>query len=496
MANRRFLRLFLLAGTMVAWAAAPGAQAPAGPSIDDLLNLRRVGTPAIAPDGRSVAYTLRETNWDENAYETEIWLADANGTHQLTNAKKSSQQPAWSRDGRWLAFLSDREGKRQIYRIAIQGGEAERLTSGDEDVNAFAWAPDGTRIAFTMTDPISESIKERERRFGEMRIEDQDRRMAHLYLLDVPDRAAPGVKSTAPSPRQLTKGDFVVGSFDWAPDGRQIAFDHRVSSDPADGGTADISIVDVSSGTRSVVVGQNGPDSNPRWSPDGTRIAFVSAMGKSDFYYTNSVIAVVQSGAIQITSLTDKFDENPALVAWNNAGIFFSAAQRAWAYLFRLDPNTRDIVRHAVRDHWIGTGCSLTPDASRVAFIASDPTEFADVYLASLAPGLDGARRATNTAEQIASWPKQLSPARRDDFRYRSPGQCRSGRSPSRGRDGMESGWLHFGVFDHQAFRPLQGGVGRRRHLQLDDVLRQHRHPPVHAAISRSDAEGRSEDLC
>ena len=53
------------------------AQGPVSPSIDDLLNLKRVASPALSPDGKWVAYTVRETNWDENAYETEIWLAAA-----------------------------------------------------------------------------------------------------------------------------------------------------------------------------------------------------------------------------------------------------------------------------------------------------------------------------------------------------------------------------------------------------------------------------------
>ena len=94
-------------------------------------------------------------------------------------------------------------------------------------------------------------------------------------------------------PSLLTKGAFVVGSFDWSPDGRSIAFDHRTSSDPADGGSADISMVTVDSGVADQIVAQAGPDSNPRWSPDGTRIAFVTSMAKPFFYYQNSVIAVV-----------------------------------------------------------------------------------------------------------------------------------------------------------------------------------------------------------
>ena len=97
------------------------------------------GTPAISPDGQLVAYTIRETNWDENAYETEIWIGDAatGQSRQVTNARKSSSQPAFSPDGTWLGFISDRDGKRQIYRIALDGGEAEKLTRGDEGVNSF-----------------------------------------------------------------------------------------------------------------------------------------------------------------------------------------------------------------------------------------------------------------------------------------------------------------------------------------------------------------------
>src|SRR5436190_14374333 len=97
------------------------------PTIDDLISLKRVGSPEISPDGKLVAYTIRETNWDDNRYDTNIWIADvaAGTTWRLTNAKKpgptggsaSSSSPQWSPDGSRLLFASDRSDKRQLYLI-------------------------------------------------------------------------------------------------------------------------------------------------------------------------------------------------------------------------------------------------------------------------------------------------------------------------------------------------------------------------------------------
>src|SRR5262245_33895210 len=129
--------------TQLTSAQAPGAK-PA-PTVDEILSLKRAGAPEISPDGRAVAYTVRDTNWDENAYETEIWIAEvaSGASYQLTNAKKSSQSPAWSPDGSRLAFISDRTDKRQIYVIDPRGGEGEALTTGDEGVGSLVWSPDG-----------------------------------------------------------------------------------------------------------------------------------------------------------------------------------------------------------------------------------------------------------------------------------------------------------------------------------------------------------------
>lgn len=382
------------------------AQTPGRPSIDDVINLKRVGSPVMSPDGQYVAYTIRETNWDENAYETEIWVAEvATGqSRQVTNGRKSSSQPVFSPDSAWLGFISDRDGKRQIYRIALRGGEAEKLTSAEEGVNNFAWSPNAKEIAYTMTDPPTAAMKERERAWGDVKIEDQDQRYTHLHLFDVSTKAT----------RPLTTGQFVVGNFDWSPDGRHIAYDHRATSDPADSGTANISVLTAADGRSTVVVALEGPDTNPRWAPDGSRLAFVTALGKPFFFYQNSVIATIAIGSTAPQSLTDAFDEDPNLIAWTKAGIHFAASQRTWAYLFTLDPQTRQVTRHAPSDNWIGSGFSLSADGAQVAFTASGPTDFPDVFAAPVA-SMAG-RRLSDAGAQVAAWPKHL----REVIRWKS----------------------------------------------------------------------------
>src|SRR6185503_16271874 len=106
---------FLVPAAVVAMAGLHAAETRV-PTIDQLIELKRPGSVAMSPDGARIAFTVTETNWDDNAYETEVFMMDARGTEpvQLTRARKSSSSPAWSPDGRWLAFISDRSDKRQL----------------------------------------------------------------------------------------------------------------------------------------------------------------------------------------------------------------------------------------------------------------------------------------------------------------------------------------------------------------------------------------------
>ena len=319
---------------------ASGQAGGATPTIDELISLKRAASPAISPDGRIVAYTVRETNWDDNSYHTEIWLADAasGATRPLTNhPKKSSTSPEWSPDGSTIAFATDRDDKRQIYVIDPRGGEARKVTSVEDGVGSFAWSPDGKSFAFTSTDAKSDADKDREKKYGEFDVFGEGYRMTHLWVYDVAAQKA----------RRLTSGAFTVGQFAWSPDGREIAYDHRINSANTSGDTADIAIVAVADGKVRDLVTQPGADGGPVWSPDGKTIAFGSAMSKP-FSFLNNAIAIVPPRAGRSMPLTTAFDENPSIVDWTKGGLFFSASQKTNAHPVQHRPGdeSHPQVRH------------------------------------------------------------------------------------------------------------------------------------------------------
>jgi dipeptidyl aminopeptidase/acylaminoacyl peptidase len=356
------------------------------PTIDQSLGMKTPGGARISPDGRYVAYTVQQANWDENAFDTQIWIAlPATGDrYQLTSGKKSSQNPRWSPDSKRLAFSSDRDGKQQIYVIAPNGGEATQLTSEENGVNAFDWSPDGTAIAFTGTGPDAKPRKDRKEKYGDFEIVQGDYTMVHLWMVKVPAEIPADAKAR-PKAEALTEGDkFSVSSFAWSPDGKRIAFGATRDPDLGSSHTADLYVLDVADKHTRKLVDGKGPHNGPVWSPDGKQIAFSTSNGAEFYYYANSRLAVVPVEGGKPRILTGEFDEDPGIIDWGPDGIYFIAQQKTDRHIFRLNPESLAVERLSAPEHSLWSAVSFTRDHKTLAGVSAQPNRFSEVVATSV----------------------------------------------------------------------------------------------------------------
>lgn len=400
---RLTLTLCFVAGLAVAAPVRGQNGAVPGPTFKAIIDLKSAGSPVISPDGQSIAFTITSTVWDENRYDTEIWLVrEGEKPFQVTRTEKgNSTNPQWSPDGRWLGFLADRGEKQQIFVIRPIGGEARPLTSVSQGVQSFLWAPDGKRIAFAADQPETPADKQRKERYGEFAVEDAEWRHRHLWLIDVPaDPAAPDSQ-----PRTLTENAaFSVFGFAWSPDGKRIAFERRpdplINSTPG----ADIVLLDVETKAITSLVTGPGFDGNPLWSPDGQWIVYSSSGGDTTSnFYKNGLLLKVPTGATGAAPvrLAADLDEQPGQARWTRTGLYIMAWQKTRRHIFKVDPVSGRTTPFAAQPDNLFS-MDFSKDGTVVALLAQGPTTLAEVYRTNV--GGFRPRPVTTMSEQITGW--------------------------------------------------------------------------------------------
>jgi dipeptidyl aminopeptidase/acylaminoacyl peptidase len=365
------------------------------PTTQELIAFQVPSSAEISPDGHFVAYTVKETHWAENSYGMQLWLTNTRGgqTLKLTNSKGTNRSQQWSPNGRWLGFISSRDGTPQVYVISPAGGKARQITSASTGISAFKWAPDSVRIAFSSPDSDSQEIIQRREKYSDLEAVQHDYTMTHLWVGDIDGGDI----------KRLTSGQqFTVGSFSWSPDGRKLAFDAQsrpgLTFDP----TADIYVYDLATGTAKKIVDLDGPDTDPVWSPDGQQIAFTTTMGRPNWFYLDRNLATVPADGGAVQNLTPDFDETASALAWTRAGIYFTAPKQSGIHLFRLDPQSRAIRQISTREHAVYSALSFTADFKTVAFVETDESHCPEVYVSQLKPF--AAKALTDFKTQLKDW--------------------------------------------------------------------------------------------
>jgi dipeptidyl aminopeptidase/acylaminoacyl peptidase len=437
-------RTCALLAALVAPAASFGQELHSA-SLAESLSRTVIRAPAISPDATSVAFLKRETRWKENEFVWQLWLVNTSSGKnvQLTRGRKSAGAAQWSPDGRWLAFVTEREsneieplaapgspqgdvagkGKgdgadeklaaKQIWLIAPDGGEAWPLTKSGGNVGEFHWSRDGKSLLFTAPHRTSKAMKTRREQYSAFDVVEKDFDQNQLWSVDV----VAAMQTAAPvASKQLTWDRTLnVKSFAVSPDSARVAF--SATHDPllASAKDEDIYLLDLAQsgsagGVVTKIVALPGPDRSPIFSLDGRQLAFVTSLGQPNFFYANSHIAVVDlaqvlatpaATAADVRDLTKKFDENPQILDWLPGGLYFAATQKTTDQLFRLDAATSQVQR-VTSDSLIVDEASLTSDGKYVAFVAEDATHLSEVYVSttsSFAP-----KKLTDITAQIAAW--------------------------------------------------------------------------------------------
>ena len=389
----------------------------------DIYAFQWIAGAQISPDGSRVVYTHIKVTPKHDDYETALWIIPAAGgpARQLTAGPRDSGA-FWSPDGKWVAFT--RAGappaRPQIYLLSMAGGEARALTDLPRGAAGPVWSPNGKSIAFSSTTQARDFEKKAPNAPEESDVRIVTKaayrsngagflevgRPAHIWVVDVPD-----VLTEPQKARQVTTGEFSETDITWSRDGSKIYFTSERTLEPVyEPPHNELYVVGASGGEATKLVGMDGAIRGISLSPDGTRMAFVSAINhgdapdgkvkqrsysQSDLFVTDLTPGAVPKnltaaydydigggvGGDQAPPRGGGFGGSRAFGSADGRSIVVASGEEGKANLKRIDTTSGKVEALTEGNHSISS-CSPTPDGSKLALLISTPTNIGDLFIA------------------------------------------------------------------------------------------------------------------
>ena len=408
--------------------ASATAFANRGVTPEDYFAFHFVSDAHLSPDGKQVAYVMTVIDQQRNRRTSSIWVAATDGSappRRVTAENFNSTQPRWSPDGFVLAFLSNRttdsvppptpvaanpstpaagvqsDGARpQICLLSMNGGEAQVLTHLKNGVTSYQWSPDGKRFAaLTRTGPSDEiapnARKSDVRHYKHMSYKFNDTgwyddRRSHIWIVD----------ASTGKDQQLTRGDD-WNDLDpqWSPDSTRIAFvSNRTGHEYDDDHNRDVFVVSASGGALTKISDHPFEDDMPRWSADGNQILFAGQTKRREFA---KLYIAPATGGVASQLVTQDLDLIPGALKWispNEAR--FETGFHGTEQMFRVD-----LAAHKTSQVTSGErsfhGFDINEKSGMMSYLANDFEHMDDVYVSAL----DGSRerRLTRVNEKLWS---------------------------------------------------------------------------------------------
>jgi len=377
-------------------------------TVEDLMKVKRVGDPQVSPDGRHVAFTVGDVNFDANRIVNQIYVVSSAGgdIKQLTSGDRSSSAPRWSPDGKKIAFTTGG----QVWVMDADGDHKEQVTKTSTGAASPVWSPDGKWIAFTSDvypdcndedcnkkkDEAAEKSKVKAhvtsrllyRHWDEWR----DVKRTHVFV----------VSAKGGNARDLTPGDFdsppygasTGVDFAFSPDSAEVAYLRNPDKVEATSTNSDIYVVPVNGGAgRNITVANRGYDVAPVYTRDGKYIVYRS-QATAGFEADRWRLMLFNRASGTSTELVRGFDlqVEEAVVSPDGNTVYFTAGDRGKAPIYSV-PITGGQAKKIVADVF-ASNLKITPDGKRIIFVSSSMGAPAEVY----ATNADGSQLTALTA--------------------------------------------------------------------------------------------------
>ncbi|MFU1796141.1 prolyl oligopeptidase family serine peptidase [Paenibacillus azoreducens] len=379
---------------------------------EDLYRMHWVSDPAVSPESGATAYILKSVNDKQDGYITQIRLIKPDGGEDVPFAAgEQDAAPQWSPDGSQLAFLRKKGEANQVWLLPAHGGEAQAVTGLKHGVSAFKWSPDGTALLLRAEAPDNadeavDGMSKDETKRPQEKIVDRIRckadgvgllnnRRTHLFIFNIASKSS----------EQLTDGAFDIGSFDWSPDGTQIAYTTKLPTEEfADADlrpTNDLYVINREGGEARQLTDGKIRISFISFIPDGKQILML-ADDMSCGYATLTRIHLIPAEGGEYRALYTDLDiqlghscvsdmrsgaGTPPLYTADQKSVYIQVTQNGRVEIarFALDGSDFEIVAGGDREIY---QFALAPDGSFV-FAAADPLNPGDLYRMELSTGAE-----------------------------------------------------------------------------------------------------------
>lgn len=327
-----------------------------------MLSLARVGASSLSPDGKTIVYSVGFPNIKENKIRTELFSIASNGTgrRQLTKGIAGLHGARWIQQGRRISYISSESGEPQVWTMAPDGTDRKQVTRIEGGLSDYLFSPDETKLAYIKEISFGKSTKEvypdlpkaTGRIVTDLMYKHWDEwveTIPHIFIASVGNEPITSGKDILEGEPYEAPTKPFGGSeeLSWSPDGKTLAYSSRKKTglEYSLSTNTDIYLYDLALGsTRNITEGNGGYDTHPRFSPDGSKISWIS-MERDGYEADLKRLFIQELKTGKKTFLTDGFEYDVDETVWSpdSKSIFFLATKHAEAQLWELTLKGRKI---------------------------------------------------------------------------------------------------------------------------------------------------------